>query len=306
MRASNSGQGVFAASTDNLSISSTASSASIMLRKMGQGMKRSSRSIKGLFRPKSVIGVPAADGPLVQSVATAEVSMVTAEADREEANAFVSIQEPPKIGGGSSTNSSRPATAEKPGSSNENRDTWARKSIVGGERERAEVLAAVRKGILKRMSCSISPIDPLTNNCAGSATDSMPSSPVVTEGSILGSEGVPSTPGTPDGRASSADGKDDYFLASARFVNGSTRSLPAGGAHGGARNISFSTRVQFHDVWSAQDYDRRGDVATCNRLTPMLAQQIKEELNTFKMVSFDSFVPFDKPKLTTQTGNGSP
>jgi hypothetical protein len=32
------------------------------------------------------------------------------------------------------------------------------------------------------------------------------------------------------------------------------------------------------------EYDRRGDIATCNRLTPMLAQQIKEELNSFKMV----------------------
>jgi hypothetical protein len=50
------------------------------------------------------------------------------------------------------------------------------------------------------------------------------------------------------------------------------------------RSISFSPRIQFHDVWSSTDYDRRGEIATCNRLTPMLAQQIKEELNTFKMV----------------------
>ena len=50
------------------------------------------------------------------------------------------------------------------------------------------------------------------------------------------------------------------------------------------RNISFSPRIRFHDTWPSGEYDRRGEIATCNRLTPMLAQQIKEELNTFKMV----------------------
>jgi len=49
------------------------------------------------------------------------------------------------------------------------------------------------------------------------------------------------------------------------------------------RNATFSPRIQFHDTWPSGEYDRRGEIATCNRLTPMLAQQIKEELNTFKM-----------------------
>jgi len=77
--------------------------------------------------------------------------------------------------------------------------------------------------------------------------------------------------------------KHDYFASPANIANSSTRSLPTT-PRGSSRNISFSPRLQFHDVWSATDYDRRGDIATCNRLTPMLAQQIKEELNTFKMV----------------------
>lgn len=77
----------------------------------------------------------------------------------------------------------------------------------------------------------------------------------------------------------------DYFDGPPRLgKNGSYRSLPGTPREALRRNISFSPRIQFHDVWSASDYDRRGDVATCNRLTPMLAQQIKEELNTFKMV----------------------
>lgn len=51
------------------------------------------------------------------------------------------------------------------------------------------------------------------------------------------------------------------------------------------KSLIFSPRIQLHDTWTSGEYDRRGDVATCNRLTPLLAQQIKEELNNFKMVS---------------------
>ena len=78
---------------------------------------------------------------------------------------------------------------------------------------------------------------------------------------------------------------DDYFMAIPRLT-GSNPITP----QGGLRNISFSPRIQFYDAWSSVEYDRRGDIATCNRLTPMLAQQIKEELNTFKMVSWQSTV----------------
>ena len=57
-----SGQGhFFTGSTDNLSISSTASSASMMIRKMGKGVKKGSKSLDWLFSPKSVVGLTAAD-----------------------------------------------------------------------------------------------------------------------------------------------------------------------------------------------------------------------------------------------------
>lgn len=144
-----SGQGnVFSGSTDNLSISSTASSASIMLRKMGKGMKKGGRSFVGLFRPKSVVGVPAADGPINSSYA--QVSMVTVEAEREKVN--INANPHDQIGGGTGypkleRNSIDAASATVDGQGS------ARASIMGGDRERAEVLAAVRKGILKRQ-CS--------------------------------------------------------------------------------------------------------------------------------------------------------
>ncbi|KAK1076896.1 bud neck involved protein [Friedmanniomyces endolithicus] len=277
-----SGQGGFSGSTDNLSISSTASSASMMLRKMGRGAKKSARSIKGLFRPKSVIGVPAADGPI--SVGTsapvqpsmAQVSMVTVEAERDKVNVNAEASETaagitgfPKLERNSIDAASAAAAPDTRGSA-DGSDSLSRRSIVGSEKDRAEVLAAVRKGILKRSGTSSPGASPVIKpNDAGLAH--------VTE---LVESPASSMPGMPqDGaqlRSTSLNG--DYFTP--RLV--ATKSVPStpGGSKG---NISFSPRIQFHDAWSATEYDRRGEIATCNRLTPMLAQQIKEELNTFKM-----------------------
>lgn len=153
-----SGQGhFFTGSTDNLSISSTASSASVMIRKMGKGMKKSTRSLVGLFRPKSVVGVPPMDSAIPEA-STAQVSMVTVEAEREKVN--VNANPHDQVGGGTgfprlerNSLDAANATGDVQGSStdgNTSDDVRPRRSIVGGEKERAEVLAAVKKGILKR------------------------------------------------------------------------------------------------------------------------------------------------------------
>lgn len=258
----------FAGSTDNLSISSTASSASIMLRKMGKGVKRSTRSLVGLFRPKSLINT--ATDPIVVEPMAPKVSIVNIEAEKKGVAANPDVQA--QLGGGpvlpaldgASTDTSRTGSLREA----------SRKSIVGGERERAEVLAAVRKGILKR-----------------TGTDSGNSSPALRpESHIARSTDSPhsSAPSTPDDRASASGQRrpdavkiegEDYFISAGRFGSDS-KSPPV------VKNIVFSPRIQFHETWPSGEYDRRGDIATCNRLTPLLAQQIKEELNTFKMVSF--------------------
>lgn len=49
------------------------------------------------------------------------------------------------------------------------------------------------------------------------------------------------------------------------------------------RRCTFAQNLSVHTTWPAAVYDRRGEPATCNRLTPELAQRIKEELNAFKM-----------------------
>jgi hypothetical protein len=152
-----SGQGGMG-STDNLSVASAASSASIMLRKMGHGMKKGSRSIKGLFRPKSVIGVPAADGPITRP-SVGEVSLVTVEAERQKVNVNVDPHDQVRGGTGyprlerNSIDAGR--SAEIVNSLSSMNEPMSRKSIVGGDRERAEILSNMKKGILKRKSSTL-------------------------------------------------------------------------------------------------------------------------------------------------------
>lgn len=328
-----SGQGhFFTGSTDNLSISSTASSASVMIRKMGKGVKKGSRSLAGLFRPKSVVGVPAADSA-VPEPSMAQVSMVTVEAEREKVN--VNPNPHDQAGGGTGfpklernsldTGSVVPELAP---AFSERDSPRGRRSIVGGEDERAKVLAAVKKGILKRKWPTFQAhVQGLL--VTGTGTDSGNASPVArpadTRTPDFNLPQIPSfndsphssAPPTPTDHAAPKLGHarnesvniegDDYFLSITNFANGESTSLPGTPksiAAVVARNISFSPRIQFHDTWSPGEYDRRGEIATCNRLTPMLAQQIKEELNTFKMVRFSRATILVFP-ANASLGNGS-
>lgn len=283
-----SGQGnFFTGSTDNLSISSTASSASIMLRKMGKGVKKGTRSFVGLFRPKSVIGVPAADGP-VNEASAAQVSMVTVEAEREKVN--VNLDPHAHQGGGTgypklerNSIDNKLSLDSKTSATASSTDTRSRRSIVGGERERAEVLAAVKKGILKRQeSGQSSPsLRPNDSRAPGLTMPMINDSPKSSAPSTPRDEPLPGGHRRTDS-VTINDHHEDYFGSVSRFASLDSKT---GQPITPSKNISFSPRIQFHDTWTSTDYDRRGEIATCNRLTPMLAQQIKEELNSFKMVS---------------------
>lgn len=314
-----SGQGMFTGSTDNLSISSTASSASMMLRKMGQGMRKGSRSIKGIFRPKSVVGVPSADAASV-----GQVTMLNVEAERELLNVNPNPHDHP--GGGTGMpkleKNSIDAAAISPLApialpvQTDGEGDGPRRNIVGGDQERAEVLASVRRGILKRKSSPSGICHRLIE--PGSVTASPMSSPTMrpTDSTLpyrsVSGFDASASPGPASPRRtghrrtdSSSRDSDDYFTNPPRpGAAQSTRSLP-GTPRGLGRNISFSPRIQCHETWASGEYDRRGDVATCNRLTPMLAQQIKEELNTFKMVSRQRFARAVALDANTCPGNGS-
>ncbi|TDZ32105.1 Protein BNI4 [Colletotrichum spinosum] len=273
---------LFSGSTDNISISSTASSASIMIRKMGRGMKKSTRNLVGLFRPKSVIGVPAADA-LAPEASQAAVSMITVEAERVNVNADPRTQNGggtgfPHLERNSMDISNTPSmVSERAGSSGT--DSAGRKSIVGGDRERAEVLAAVRKGILKH-NRSGSPARE-----GGGKPFELPAIPSIADSPVSTAPSTPNDDAQSHKRSGSvAIGSEDYFMTALRLRQDS-KSAPGTPSGGTKRNATFSQRIIFHDTWPSGEYDRRGEIATCNRLTPMLAQQIKEELNTFKMAS---------------------
>ncbi|RHZ61484.1 hypothetical protein CDV55_103187 [Aspergillus turcosus] len=265
----------FNTSTDNLSVSSTASSASIMLRKMGKGVKRSTRSLVGLFRPKSIVSISSNDGVNVEPMAP-KLSVVNVEAERKTVTANADPQDLPR--GGTvfpkmENSAPDPSAQEDVGTER----SQSRKSIVGGDRERAEVLAAVRKGILKKTNSD--PVVAARSNRAGEGSQTL-------VGSDSPHSSAPSTPEDPSraGNRRSEAVKvagEDYFLSEGRIPE--SRSSPATPQPVATKTLVFSPRIQFHETWPSGEYDRRGDIATCNRLTPLLAQQIKEELNNFKM-----------------------
>ncbi|KAI5859372.1 hypothetical protein GGS23DRAFT_600497 [Durotheca rogersii] len=282
-----SGTKLFSGSTDNLSVSSTASSASIMLRKMGRGMKKGGRSLVGLFRPKSMIGTSTEDAKPPQA-SQATVSMVTVEAERERVNATTDSQGQHAGGTGAplETNSMDPSAAEtlqsdRQGNSSPDNSS-SRKSIVGGERERAEVLATIRKGILKTRSNSPSP--PARGAEAKGPIFDLPTVPNVSNSPSSTAPSTPNDEAQIQKRNETVSiGNEDYFVTALRLRQ-DTKSAPTTPQGVSAkRSATFSPRIVFYDTWPSGEYDRRGEIATCNRLTPMLAQQIKEELNSFKM-----------------------
>ncbi|KAI0408786.1 hypothetical protein F4802DRAFT_594188 [Xylaria palmicola] len=282
-----SGTKLFSGSTDNLSISSTASSASIMLRKMGRGVKKGGRSLAGLFRPKSMIGSPTEELK-VPEASQATVSMVTVEAERDRVNVTTNAELTNTSGTGfphlernsiDAAKNSESLNSDRLDTSGE--QSAARKSIIGGERERAEVLATIRKGILKTRSNS--PTPPTRGpDGKGPAFDL----PVIPNVSDSPNSSAPSTPNDEiqghKRNGSVTIGNEDYFMSALRLRQ-DTKSAPGTPQAGQKRNATFSPRIVFYDTWPSGEYDRRGEIATCNRLTPMLAQQIKEELNSFKM-----------------------
>lgn len=102
-----------------------------------------------------------------------------------------------------------------------------------------------------------------------------------------------SAPATPEESAESGsrstervkiEGHDYFMPKPGRYTATEAKSAPITPPHVNGRNIVFSPRIQFHETWPSGEYDRRGEIATCNRLTPLLAQQIREEINNFKMV----------------------
>lgn len=272
----------FTGSTDALSISSTASSASMMLRKMGKGMKKGTRSLVGMFRPKSIASIHSGEGPVTDTAAP-QISVINVEADRESVTVNPDPQDMPRGGtvfpkvehGSEIQRSASIREAERANAES----ARSRKSIVGGDQERAEALSSIRRGILKKTH-SDGAVPPAISGLNGN--DSPHSSAPATPDESARQSPRPAEQVTIAG--------EDYFLSGgSRFASTDAKSAPITPQAAGGRNIVFSPRIQFHETWPSGEYDRRGEIATCNRLTPLLAQQIREEINNFKMVCAGDF-----------------
>ncbi|KAI9437015.1 hypothetical protein H4582DRAFT_1816214 [Lactarius indigo] len=76
-------------------------------------------------------------------------------------------------------------------------------------------------------------------------------------------------------------------LNSSAPVLSSVLSSPPTLAHRSAttpvKRLAFASNLSVYDTFPSSVYDRRSEPATWSRLTPALAQRIKEELNSFKM-----------------------
>ncbi len=137
---------------------------------------------------------------------------------------------------------------------------------------------------LRRQIWLTQPVSPQPVETKGSAFD-LPNVPQITESPNSSAPSTPNDESQGHRRTGSvAIGNEDYFMSALRLRQ-DTKSAPGTPQGTLKRNATFSPRIVFYDTWPSQEYDRRGEIATCNRLTPMLAQQIKEELNNFKMVS---------------------
>lgn len=294
---------------DQNSISSTASSASFVLRKMGNSVRTKSRSIAGLFRTKSSArkkgGFMEDDGFIV------EKSNGSSFGNRTLAS---SLERFDIIGGSTShiPNLSVDETTvqnslpNKAAANSPNGNTRGR--VIGDDQERADVLAALgapqpspsptsqtpTRGILKRkLSLVLYPSRCRFLTQLRFADTQYPSngqrydfSPPRLSISIDNPTPPSSEPSTPNSKQDAgvlarqpvpsppADSPGPNFVGATTTLTTS----PSG------KRLNWNNKIQLYDTWCAGDYDRRGDSPTTARLTPMLAARIREELNTFKMV----------------------
>lgn len=294
-----------AATIDRVSISSTASSASVMLRKMGHGMRRGGRSLAGLFRGRR--GKDRADRELdvnFMSTSTAAksdlkpaVSMVTVERENKTSTSTSDDTASSALHNAVAEKTRRNSTTPTPA---DQQDSTIRKQIMGGDRERADALTSLGlppppplslppKGILKHKNKSSAGSN--TSSTSGTSTSSNssenndpfpPPQLDVNFSFETPPSSAPSTPRNVDATVTNGANGSAYFLDAA---SPDTAAIPVSPPPPPApvKKLNWSEKPVYHVTWCKGDYDRRGEIPTTARLTPVLAAQIREELNTFKM-----------------------
>ena len=220
-------------STDNMSIASTASSASMMLRKVGHGLsKKTKRSFNGIF---SGARKERPDTPVGFDLIAPETTYTNAEVDKPLS----------------------PVTRAK--------DTLQLQDNVDGHGSVGFPKLSLEDSH-RRTSVHLDrplPIDQRTFTVHRRESKSF-------DGKGILKKVEPKPVGEFD-FSFSTDPSLDYSTPVSNRVC----------------TLKFSPRITIHDTYTHSEYDRRGEVATCNRLTPLIAQRIKEELNAYKMDEMD-------------------
>ncbi|CZR69385.1 uncharacterized protein PAC_19285 [Phialocephala subalpina] len=270
-----SGQLQFSGPTDNLSTTSKLSPASTIIQKMGKGMKRSTRPLLRLFRPRSVFRVRTAELPVSAST-QAQLAVVTLKANRKKAYINANLQGDRSCGTGCLELDRNLTDATYADARSRDRNSRSKNSIRAKSAFGQEKFLQPPKGILKHAS-----IVPSAN--IEVANSKLPTNFGMNGSPITSTMSVPSR--LPQGnkrRNSVTHESDDDFMFDLRLHRSSEHILntPPGTFK---YNTAFSPQVRSYETWSRGEYDRRGEAAECDRLTPMLAHSIREELNTFKM-----------------------
>ncbi|ORY93762.1 hypothetical protein BCR43DRAFT_495278 [Syncephalastrum racemosum] len=79
--------------------------------------------------------------------------------------------------------------------------------------------------------------------------------------------------------------------SSASSITSAASLGSATGSGGKKRRLHFCSTIQVHETFTATEYDRQCDQnATCQKLTPLLAMKIKQELNEYKLTEMDVHV----------------
>ncbi|EAU93245.2 hypothetical protein CC1G_11227 [Coprinopsis cinerea okayama7 len=138
-----------------------------------------------------------------------------------------------------------------------------------------------------------------TQHSSSQATESVPSLPPLSFDSNSSpiAMSFPSSakelPDTPSGSAHSTEQgnrtsifQNPSFNSSAPVLSNiasPASTMPPRSATAPQKRLTFATSLAVYDTFAATVYDRRSEPATWSRLTPALAQRIKEELNSYKM-----------------------
>ncbi|KAJ7820615.1 hypothetical protein B0H13DRAFT_1921189 [Mycena leptocephala] len=134
---------------------------------------------------------------------------------------------------------------------------------------------------------SVPSLPPLAFETGGSVFDSPQVTPTVATYAAAG-QGQPS-PTTPTAAPTGAHAIFNHpaLNSSAPALTSFSTSLaspvPRAATAPTKKQLAFASNLSVYDTFSASMYDRRSEPATWSRLTPALAQRIKEELNSYKM-----------------------